>query len=200
MKTKRLNELMRKLEMEVELQPLLDSNANSEWGYARLSRAVDNCLRLYDLSKDYICGAEAKKYNGVWGYRRSPRYIAKSSGKPTILGKIDESADLFRKYYGIGCESQELDEVAIEFLGGKKYRERVSHELKEARKYAQYAKLHMSEEEYNSRCKGIKYIKERSERTLEDAKKYCLGKIDQVTKMLKMNHKSDIWYGTLGGR
>ena len=38
----------------------------------------------------------------------------------------------------------------------------------------------MSEEEYNSRCKGIKYIKERSERTLEDAKKYCLGKIDQV--------------------
>lgn len=85
MKKARLDKLTRKLNMEFEMQPLLNSGTD---GYERFEKAVDDALNRYGSP---LFSARAE-------YRRI---------SPDDLKVLE-----FKRYYGIGCQPETLNQIA----------------------------------------------------------------------------------------
>ena len=177
MKTKqdKLNELVEKLGMQIEMQPIFKSDDEA---YERFERAVEKCLRRYDFTVVYLSdGSRVENDGGVRGYQRTPRYKNKGNGNLTTVPKFEQSAELFRKYYGIGCEPQDLP-----ILVGSYTR------MIESRRHKFFNNSNDDENDKElSRLRSFCPIDK------ADFKR----KIENVALMLKNKHKRDLWYGSL---
>ena len=177
MKTKqdKLNELIEKLGMQVEMQPIFESDGEV---YERFEKAVERCLHKYDFSVDYLSdGSRVENDEGVMGYQRTPRYKGRGNRTLTTVPKFEQSAELFRKYYGIGCEPQDLP-----ILVGSYTR------MVEARRHKFFN---------NSND-------DKNDNELSRLRSFCpidkaefKRKIENVELMLKNKHKRDLWYWSL---
>lgn len=127
MKTKqeKLNELIEKLGMQVDMQPLLDSDANGKTGYERFEKAVENVLDSYR-------GKRPRIKKTVYGYKRPgtnpvsvldrdfsrSNWYEKSHYVPLKLEacksfkSFERCGDYFRRNYGIGCEAETMQDIA----------------------------------------------------------------------------------------
>lgn len=115
MKNRKLDELIRNLGMQVEMQPLLESNANGETGYERFKRAVEDILNNYSGKKPTI----KKKIRGYKRPGTNPNSVLDINFSrsnwynqrefiPTIveghvsISNFEKALNYFRRNYGIG--------------------------------------------------------------------------------------------------
>jgi hypothetical protein len=124
-KIKRLNVLVNKLDMELEMQPLLESNSNEENGYEKFERAVNEILIEY-IGKKPLIKKKVKGYKkqGTNPIGVSDRYFSKTNwyNKAGFIKTEVESyypitnshkcIDYFKRNYCINQEFETLKEIA----------------------------------------------------------------------------------------
>tara|TARA_Y100000310_G_C20694101_1_gene824235 strand:- start:1505 stop:1996 length:492 start_codon:yes stop_codon:yes gene_type:complete len=156
MKTQKIDELVKELEMQPEIQPLLDSNANGEMGYDRFVSVVNDVLDEYKFHPKYpTVPAIPFNYEGKNGYRvKTPRYISPSSGNLILVPKFDESADIFKRFYGFNGNPEDVEDIVRD----------LSKEKGVTRSYGMYGDLEFTEKKLRQRINAItRLLKRRKE-------------------------------------